>query len=376
MPGWHEATRQWRAEKKLQIIGVIQEQHPERCRLFAQWKQFDWPILHDPINRLGLRAVPIVTAIDEHGVVRSTRPSPQWVKNEFIDREFDEPQDLPKPKAPSALSDRQRGDEAILWRQSPTVAINAYAKALATNPQDAAAHFRTGVAYRMRSESAEQRRPGDFRRAVDAWSAALELDPNHYIYRRRIQQYGPRLAKPYPFYDWVEQARAEIRQRGETPVALPVEPSGAEIASPAKFTIDTPAAERPDPQNRIDRDTGLVDIEAVAAPAAVKPGDAVRIHVELRPTAAAHWNNEVEPLLLWIEKSEGLQVSRRRLTADSPTTAESRETRRLELEAQLAKSFSGDRLIVRGFALYYVCEEEGGTCLYRRQDFEVPIRVK
>ena len=43
----------------VQLLGVIQEQHPERCRLFAQWHQIDWPILHDPVNLLGNEAVPI-----------------------------------------------------------------------------------------------------------------------------------------------------------------------------------------------------------------------------------------------------------------------------------------------------------------------------
>ena len=81
MPVWHDATRQLVKDGRLVILGVTQEQHPERCRLFAQWKQFDWPILHDPINVLESAAVPIVVAIDEHGIVRSTRPRPR------VDRE-------------------------------------------------------------------------------------------------------------------------------------------------------------------------------------------------------------------------------------------------------------------------------------------------
>ena len=51
----------------------------------------------------------------------------------------------------------------------------------------------------------------------------LDIDPNQYIWRRRIQQYGPRLDKPYPFYDWgAASAREEIAARGETPVGLTV----------------------------------------------------------------------------------------------------------------------------------------------------------
>ena len=46
MPVWHELTKEARKAGELVLLGVIQEQHPDRCRLFAQWKGFDWPILH------------------------------------------------------------------------------------------------------------------------------------------------------------------------------------------------------------------------------------------------------------------------------------------------------------------------------------------
>ena len=29
---------------EVQLVGLIQEQHPERCALFMQWKQMDFPI--------------------------------------------------------------------------------------------------------------------------------------------------------------------------------------------------------------------------------------------------------------------------------------------------------------------------------------------
>ena len=68
MPVWHEKVQPWIKQKKLVVLGVTQEQHPSRCRLFAQWKQIDWPILHDPINVVGCSGVPIVVAIDERVV--------------------------------------------------------------------------------------------------------------------------------------------------------------------------------------------------------------------------------------------------------------------------------------------------------------------
>jgi hypothetical protein len=75
-------------EGRLVLLGVTQEQHADRCRLFAQWKQFDWPILHDPINLMKAPAVPIVVAIDEHGIVRAVRPRSQTLAAEFLDKTF------------------------------------------------------------------------------------------------------------------------------------------------------------------------------------------------------------------------------------------------------------------------------------------------
>ena len=117
-----------------------------------------------------------------------------------------------------APSSSALGDSLILWGgpQRLREAIDAYAAAAQADPRDGRALFRLGVALRQRYESAAARRD-DFQAAVENWGQALQLDPNQYIWRRRIQQYGPRLDKPYPFYDWVAEAERAIRARGERP---------------------------------------------------------------------------------------------------------------------------------------------------------------
>ena len=75
--------------------------------------------------------------------------------------------------------------------------------------------FRLGVAQRFQFDSSGGARTEDFQQAAEAWTRALASNPNQYIWRRRIQQYGPGLDKPYPFYDWVTQARDAIEARGE-----------------------------------------------------------------------------------------------------------------------------------------------------------------
>jgi hypothetical protein len=149
VPVWHEATREWVKQGRLVVLGVTQEQHADRCRLFAQWKQFDWPILHDPINLLEAPAVPIVVAVDEHGIVRAVRPRAETFEADFLEKTFtDDAQPVPlrsaDPPDPAALSQkaeanpsarawRELGDALTIWGHAERrdQAIDAYVRALA-----------------------------------------------------------------------------------------------------------------------------------------------------------------------------------------------------------------------------------------------------
>jgi TPR repeat len=394
VPVWHEATREAVAQGRLVVFGVTQEQHADRCRLFAQWKQFGWPILVDAINLLEAPAVPIVVAIDEHGIVRAVRPRPETFKAEFLDKTFAD--DAPAGAVPSAVPPdpaslrrkaeakpdsagwRALGDALTIWGGAERLdeAIDAYTRALTLDPSDKNALFRLGVAYRMRHESSG-RRPGDFQAAVDAWGRALALDPNQYIWRRRIEQYGPRLTKPYAFYDWIVQAREEIARRGETPVPLAVEPYGSELAGPVRDILaDAAAPVEPDPKGQIQRDAQrLIEAEVVVVPSRVRPGEAARVHLTFRPSAAraAHWNNESTPLRVWISGADGWTTSSHLLEAPQPNQPESVEVRCLDFEVKAPSTSSGNtRLAV--YALYNTCEQAGGQCLFLRQDLTIQLR--
>ncbi len=211
---------------------------------------------------------------------------------------------------------------------------------------------------------------------------ALDLDPNQYIFRRRIQQYGPRLDKPYPFYDWVPEARQALLARGETPIELRVEPGGAEFAAPLeKLVVDGGTADErvePDPEGRIYRDEKpLIRAETVVVPNVVASGEAARVHVVLRPdeNVKAHWNNEVSDLVFWVTPPEGWRVDDRLHRVTVPPEPVSQELRRIEFEIQTPAGFSGSTTIP-AYALYYVCEDVDGTCLYRRKDIEATIEVR
>jgi len=376
------------------MVGIIQEQHSERCRLFMQWKQMEWPVLVDSLDLLDVSVVPITLLIDEYGIIRKKNPKGGDLE-EFLALSDDPPESvLEKDAVPSlaflrSMAVRQdsgpvwRGyaDALFLWGGDARLdeVVAAYEAALRRSPDDGRAHFRLGTVLRRRFESTH-RRPDDFRAAVEHWQAALDLDPNQYIWRRRIQQYGPRLNKPYPFYDWVVRAQEEISGRGATPVRLPVDLVGAEIALPARsFPVAEERHQEPDPESRIRRDPGrFIKVETTVVPAGVAPGESVRVHVALRPETEqkAHWNNEAKDLVIWVDPGQDVAVDRQYLTVANPDQEVSQETRRLEFEVRLAEGAKGSVLQVPAYALYYVCEDLDGTCLYRRQDIPVTILLK
>lgn len=377
MPGWHEKTKALQREGKLRQIGIVEEQHPERTRLFMQWKEMDWPLLHDPLNLLGVEAVPVTYLIDERGVVRYEKPSDEDLRV-FLATHYSPLEAASLDLVPETGSP----EHVLLWEGDASLsrAIRLLEARVLERPDDARAHFRLGVAYRRRYDSGTPA-PGDFQKAIEHWVRALDLDPNQYIFRRRIQQYGPRLDKPYPFYDWVPEARKAILARGETPVELRVEPGGAEFAAPVETFPNDGGPDNPvepDPEGRIHRDeTPLIRVETVVVPNVVAAGEAARVHVVLRPDerVKAHWNNEVSDLEFWVGPPLGWRVDRRLHRVAVPEEPVSQETRRVELEIQTPPGFAGSKTIP-AYALYYVCEDVDGTCLYRRQDVELTVRAK
>ncbi|MPZ21659.1 MAG: hypothetical protein GEV06_27785 [Luteitalea sp.] len=175
-------------------------------------------------------------------------------------------------------------------------------------------------------------------------------------------------------------ARTAIRARGDDPVPLSVEPSGAEFAQPVKaFETASGSRPEPDPKGRIYRDRGgLIHLEALTVPTEVAPGATTRAHVVLRPNLArkAHWNNEVDDLVLWVNPPEGWQVDARYLTVPRPKQPVSQETRRVEFELRSPETVAAGRVRIPAYTLYYVCEDVDGTCLYQRQDLALDVRVR
>jgi hypothetical protein len=53
----------------------------------------------------------------------------------------------------------------------------------------------------------------------------------------------------------------------------------------------------------------------------------------------------------------------------------SEEPRRVEFELHIPEDAEPGPVEVPAYALYYVCEDVDGTCLYRRQDLSLSLEV-
>jgi len=374
VPGWYQDLKALQASGKIQIVGLIQEQHPERCKLFMEWKKLDFPILVDSLNRLEVTAIPKMWALADQSLVIETRPKMEWIRGEFLELAY--PAMIienPEPKESRAVQAYldQEWSKAI---DSFSLDCNA---ASVKDPKDGRPYFRLGCAYRARHDS-KDRQPGDFQRAIDMWTQAIRIDPGNYIYQRRLQQYGPRLMKPYPFYDWIDDARRDIEKRGDKVPPLLVEPRGAELAGPSRKPIEasTVKEENPDPEGKMPFDSlGYVKIESVVAPYPARAGATVAVHMDLRlnKKLGTTWDNEGGPLQIWLAKGDGYTLAKQLWKSPLPHQPGSAENRVYDFEVGLATSKEAGKTKIAGFAVYFVCEKKSGVCTFARQNFSIEI---
>ena len=86
---WQKAVQPLVDSGEFIAIGVVQEQHPDRTRLYRQWRELDWPIFVDSMNTVDhVTVVPIPMAIDEAGIVVHTRFNPPQL-DDFIKTEHE-----------------------------------------------------------------------------------------------------------------------------------------------------------------------------------------------------------------------------------------------------------------------------------------------
>ncbi|MCB9883765.1 MAG: hypothetical protein H6832_02110 [Planctomycetes bacterium] len=374
---WHERTAEARERGDLVVVGLIQEQHPDRCRLFLDWQNIDWPILVDSLNRSGVSAVPLVWAIDEHGVLRHTRPTPEWVLGTFLETAWSAPQ------GPSVepLSCNEAEKHYLEGRY--TESIEAATKHLAEAATDASMLFLLGCAHRARYD-AHRTTPthsgmhdSDFQAAIDAWSRAIEAAPSNYIYRRRIQQYGPRLDKPYPFYDWIAEARDALRKRGADVPRLVVEPEGSELATPVRTHDLAETDDRePDAKHAIAIDELAIAVHGVVAPNPVRVGSSFRLYWKLRANEGVKLDAEADAPVAWIELPNGFTATRKKRMANPVAPTRTPVERTIEYEVHVDAAVEPGSHTIRGYALVPICDDATGTCKLVRRSLSREIVVR
>lgn len=414
MPVWHAKTKALVESGELAIVGIVQEQHPDRAALYAQWQEFDFPLLWDPFSVTGLKVVPVATAIDPSGIVRIGRPDPRKFEEQFIAEFMDVDFEASTVAAPEGfvLSKEKITQPGGTLGQGSAMAMvllegidpDPFTKEglgalrlLTTYTARPFDRFCAGVAYRMRHDSSRGE-PQDFQQALSLWSSALHAEPNQYIWRRRIQQWGPRLDKPYPFYDWIGTATAEVAARGETPVTVRAQLSGSEVADKTKklpgsrsgATADgaVTAMEEPDPRGEILRDVeGAVGLELAVAQHTASAGGSVRspmgsarVHVTLRPMEGAKWALDTDSPIVWLHLPDGWDSAASGFRFPAPKPGQ--ETAPLTADFEIStlpiplgppdESAVPPASVLPAYTVYFICLDDG-TCVFRRQDFQIVV---
>lgn len=393
VPKWYETLKPHVDEGKLVIVGIVEEQHPDRARLFAQWKGITGPLLQDPVNYVHVSELPVVVAVDENGIVRARDCDLETVEKKFIKRKYSgkpafippNTEEPPNTRVTRRLADEARGasacvehGEALLLAGEPAQveeAIKVYAQALEYDKENARAEFGLGTAYLMQFEG-EKRQAGDFQRAIDAWTRAVSLAPGNHVFRARLQQYGPKVAKQPAPYGWIEAARKDIRTRGDVPIALAVEPNGAETGRKMSPSDDD---KRPagDPKGKVARDKkGLISIEETVVRSTEKSHDRIHeIHLIFRPSveSGGQWGGESEALRVWVKGSKSVKVSPEVLEWSKTKEAANSDVRTLNFTAT-REGKSRKPVTIKGYALCHVREGQEGKSQFLRQDFQIKIR--
>lgn len=362
MPGWHAKTKNLVAKGQLQVFGIAPEQYGDRMALFLQWKELDFPVLMDPLNVLGVKAVPITLLVDEHGIIRYRNPKRTDLAT-FLETSYQqdkkEQHREPKPFEKETLAALHTNEKKKIADAIALLALNDFS---AKNPESS---FHAGVLSRHLFDHHEDTEA--FQLAVDFWSEALKQIPSQYIWRRRIQQYGPRLDKPYPFYNWVTAARKEILARGGEPTQLRIEPSGSEVALPQKNNEQIKDTQTyPDLANQLPNDTASLVITTTLIPH-TDNRDKGRLHLQLTPTKDSHWSSDAQQLELWLQPSEGdalfLSDQATLLQPNQETSADSRT-----LEADVSRQLLQSGTLI---LFSYLCDSEDATCRFLKTEWKM-----
>lgn len=350
-----------------------------------QWKKMHWPLFVDSFNLLEVKAVPITILVDASGSIFKTSPYRkdfQSMLNKASQSTGPHGQLANKDYWTTKLTKRTSAIYSHLGENPDYAAlIQTFEKLRQSESQIRSEHleFMTGVAFKLRSETSK-RQLTDFSESIAHWETALRLDPNQYIWRRRIQQYGPLLEKPYPFYDWVDTAIQKINDRGENPINGNFVLTESEKARPSKDQklIKSKAGNRaaPDPLNRLQKGNGrYASVKVATIPSHPSPGQSFRafVHLELSQPNFVQWNNEGALSQLYVAPSILNENPIHQFWENAPDNEYSIEQRVFDFELKCPKDLSqlNDKNAPLGYIVVNVCDKFTGVCFACRIDFSI-----
>lgn len=391
---WQSAARKSVAEGKLVVLGVVQALQPDRCRLMAQWKGLDVPLVYDPLDLSGVTEVPKVVGLDEYGAVRLVDPESEEQLQDYVGHKFARMKKqqrelvvaLPEPRytfriageARNVKGWRDHGDALVMAGEPPHIddAIRTYERAIKADGGDAMSHYRLGVALWIRSQRPE-RQPGDLQGAIDAWEGARRCDPESEVLRAQCERFGLLEEKPASLFGWIPTALKEIAASGKTPIALTCEPATVEVAGPReKFAVAKKTEGEPAGDSGAALDVRkLIEFEAaVVGPLSAKKKAYRQVLLVFRPSpfAGGRWHNAGGPMRVWLEAPKGVKLDRRFIEYAVPSGSTSEEARILNVEVKLPSKGKGKPVKIKGVAVYSATSGEGGQLL--RCEFEVEVK--
>lgn len=239
---WNEQTRDLIKNHRLAVLAVSHDASPAQARLFFQWKKIDWPLAHDVINHCGVETLPLALYINEKGIIKQIDPEPEKLAKRLAKAKALKPREIPEsdreqlvePKITRRAASEGRsadslcihGDALVVAGQPPQIdeAIEVYKKATNEAPEMAKAWFGLGVAHHMRAklnQSADPSAADDGKAATAAWKKVRELAPDNQVFKIEIEEFKAKPAALKKLFEWVEEAKKEISDRGDKPVEVP-----------------------------------------------------------------------------------------------------------------------------------------------------------
>jgi len=77
----------------------------------------------------------------------------------------------------------------------------------------------------------------------------------------------------------------------------------------------------------------------------------------------------------WLSPPRQWTTDRQAVVAPNAPTEVSQEPRTVEFEVKVPDTQAPGAIAIPGYALYYVCEDVNGICMYRRRDVNVALQV-